>query len=1061
MKKYLLVLAMLLMPMTSAIVGYGDIDYGVHFISPTPAINYSTIDVNNSQYLQGYTPTTLKDWMQSFFDTIYCKLTGCDMTGDIDMGGNNIDEVLRVTYNTTGCEEDSIGGTTCWNPDDYTLNVVTGIDNTVIQVGQEVVGIGINKEGTFLPDGTIVSAVSAQGDRLTFIRADGSNISKSAMIGVLTHDCDANAQCMVTVFGTVRNVDTSMFTSGDKLYIDSNSPGNFTNITPTLPNNPTWVATVNVVHQQVGTVFVNPQIDPKDGFLINNVWATDGVYAENSINTSGYFDGQPINGALDSGVIWASEFDSIGNINLTHTTGLNLSYPDILVRLAKTDGTIKYCHIDGGTVTVPDDAHTVYYVDNNCAVQNVAINTYLNSDISPGGITEIFNVMAHSGDIEVHKGIYIQNKLNIKLRKNVFYTNHLKVSSGLEIRPETFPNFTIEAGTYSFVLDVASTTKQNESNGAMNELFYYNGTDWKYGTQHGINLTYCQDGVSEIAPCTNPTRYRRYTIYLTGFEDGIDTTKIHQEIADEDTSYANIAACLNVVDNPIVLNIPDLYEHSIVPLYSYCSRADSIDWDGDFIDLRAVKTGSISTDIDTTAFLLKDGSTSLTGNWNQGAFNLTNPDSWFMGISNSSDYWDNVDTFNTSQMQNNGGILNVLANGNDGEIQFNDNGYLKANNNFFWDNVNERLGIGTSSPDSKLDINGSITLQNGEYIENTINGTIRLGGTGPYKNLDGWLDVKFDSDSWNVRLKANPNAIIWESPLFTVSNVDMSLGTKNAGGIVYSDGAGAVNSLNIWVDDVSPPRGNNLALVSRGKRTADIGVPISSDPTFWFYGDESANNNKTGRLQYVSADDIFVIDSKTTPLVLNPSGSNVGIGTSSPNYKLQVDGDIAPETNATYDLGTSSLAWDNVFAVTYNDLTPAWTSKDGSALSAINKIKNKDDKIDHSSYPEKLRSKYYVVEVEGKTSKSIKVNESKSETKQKDFVAKKLNISLKEAENAEIQYTRDIGGTVTMIIEAVKELFDWNTKQDTRIKELEAENKLIKSELCKKDNTYSWCLMAK
>jgi len=48
-----------------------------------PSLNYSEINVNNSQYFQDYTPTTLKDWIQGLFDSIYCKLTGCEMKGNI------------------------------------------------------------------------------------------------------------------------------------------------------------------------------------------------------------------------------------------------------------------------------------------------------------------------------------------------------------------------------------------------------------------------------------------------------------------------------------------------------------------------------------------------------------------------------------------------------------------------------------------------------------------------------------------------------------------------------------------------------------------------------------------------------------------------------------------------------------------------------------------------------------------------------------------------------------------------------------------------------------------
>ena len=54
--------------------------YGRTEVTP---INYSAIDTNNSQYLQGYTPTTLKDWIETAFDSIYCELTGCTMSGDL------------------------------------------------------------------------------------------------------------------------------------------------------------------------------------------------------------------------------------------------------------------------------------------------------------------------------------------------------------------------------------------------------------------------------------------------------------------------------------------------------------------------------------------------------------------------------------------------------------------------------------------------------------------------------------------------------------------------------------------------------------------------------------------------------------------------------------------------------------------------------------------------------------------------------------------------------------------------------------------------------------------
>ncbi len=64
------------------------ISFGYDYLSHDETINYSLIPtVNDSQYLQGYTPTTLKDWIQGLLDLVYCKLTGCTMTGDLNVTG--------------------------------------------------------------------------------------------------------------------------------------------------------------------------------------------------------------------------------------------------------------------------------------------------------------------------------------------------------------------------------------------------------------------------------------------------------------------------------------------------------------------------------------------------------------------------------------------------------------------------------------------------------------------------------------------------------------------------------------------------------------------------------------------------------------------------------------------------------------------------------------------------------------------------------------------------------------------------------------------------------------
>jgi hypothetical protein len=58
----------------------------------------------------------------------------------------------------------------------------------------------------------------------------------------------------------------------------------------------------------------------------------------------------------------------------------------------------------------------------------------------------------------------------------------------------------------------------------------------------------------------------------------------------------------------------------------------------------------------------------------------------------------------------------------------------------------------------------------------------------------------------------------------------------------------------------------------------------------------------------------FYIAHNATPAVHINSSANVGIGVANPSHKLNVAGNVVPSVNSTYDLGTTVMGWNNLYA---------------------------------------------------------------------------------------------------------------------------------------------------
>ena len=88
---------------------------------------------------------------------------------------------------------------------------------------------------------------------------------------------------------------------------------------------------------------------------------------------------------------------------------------------------------------------------------------------------------------------------------------------------------------------------------------------------------------------------------------------------------------------------------------------------------------------------------------------------YVINASNHSKYWDtnlgSLDNVNSTQFENNGGTLNMITSWLQGFINSqNSVAWNRSGTNVFLANTGDNVGIGTTSPDSKLDVHGNVNI---------------------------------------------------------------------------------------------------------------------------------------------------------------------------------------------------------------------------------------------------------------------------------------------------------------------------------------------------------------
>ena len=361
---------------------------------------------------------------------------------------------------------------------------------------------------------------------------------------------------------------------------------------------------------------------------------------------------------------------------------------------------------------------------------------------------------------------------------------------------------------------------------------------------------------------------------------------------------------------------------------------------------------------------------------------------------------------------------------------------------FFVDNSNGRVGIKTTTPGQELEVNGDILVADNATVRANGAGVISFGNT-----VGGYFDMGGDSATSVMSARNNDLYYRWgrtgtdsaQTITFQGQNLAGDLQTYLALGghdDITANSAYGLFSVPTAVRNTK----NNSALTVReaGYSALDIQNYQSNANTyallrFWTWGAGVLSSSDGSYIQSIGlgnnnidmAFGTYASTGTITEAMRIKNNGNVGIGTTSPTYPLTIGTNVS---------GISLYTQANISATGFITRTSVYDKSQGSALDKIKdaNLYKKDEKIDHSAFYG------YTSWTTNETDYSKPVTEM-IETEECDDNG---------CHNVTIEETY-YPNTIEVLNEGVS--------IDKEIDLLRQAVYELKTELCKKDNTYVWC----
>ena len=849
-----------------------------------------------------------------------------------------------------------------YNTDEGALTVYNNEADVSLQVGQEFWIKCQNASATEIPNGTPVKITGASGDNVLVSPAIAENHVTGShyenhIIGLATHDIPGNGQGYVTTAGTVRNVDTSDFLAGDSIYLQTGSAG-LRNTPPPFPYDVVVVGYVQRVQQNNGEIFVMPK-QPSHLSTLSGVSGSNGavgdlwVYQDNdawspskTLSGSYTIDNGDLN--VDGNITGSDvQIDDWGSISAS-LAAATLTNP------ITGTGTTNYVSKFTGTNTLGDSL----IFDNGT---NVGIGT-----TSPDAKLHVYGDMIIGGDgsdailrfWETTNGWNIRHKASdnsLRFSNVLGGTDHVAFGENGNVGiGETSPGYKLDVHNGNVGAGIARFSGADSDD----MIFVTEDGYMAIDTRNTVTgLSFQMQGADKVR-------------ILPSGNVGIGTTSPSEELEVNGNIKLSETAATTDTDKFVVLDSGVLKYRTGTQLLS---------------DIGA-GTGTV-TGTGTTNYISKWTSTTAQGN-SQIFDNGTN-----VGIGTASPNHElvvqgtsnpNIELKNTNY--SNGGFVLNRSNYTEqwkwwaesatmyfsfatDEVTYSPLMTLKSSGN---------VGIGTSSPGYKLDVNGSLhasalTLADAIYHEGDTNnyigflsdtqafttngqerlrinsaGNVGIGTTSPSNKLD--VSGNMSTTAIRVGSAASGEGMIRHNP-GSGNGIALVTGAFSSAGIGLFVGHSSINR-NVGIGTTSPSQkldvnGNiklsetaattdtdKFAVLDSGVIKYRTGAQVLSD----IGGQASITNpvTGTGTTNYISK--WTGTNTQGNSLIFD-NGTNVGIGTTSPDEKLHVDGNILVDSailsnqeNTDVDTGTETVA--EISSTTYTAAFFDYVIKNGTNLRA-------------------------------------------------------------------------------------------------------------------------------